>query len=273
MNKKTILISIVYTLAAILCVVTLISEFIIRPERNIAEKGKIIEAVIRTVIFVILAVRYFRINTRGARNVLLLQYIPFFDGAFLKDKKSFRKLLSIGKLLNKGQFEKAYTEVELLKKECRTVNDRCALLQAEVLCLNGRMRYDTALNVLELTLLENPKDSTAYALRALLYHYFDKRVQALSNMQILESSISTNYIVPLCKAILHFNRSEYTEAYTSAKNAVTINHTSTLSMFVAYKSSLALNRDDLADYYLAQLIKFGGNLKDLEQYKQAFLMK
>ncbi len=273
MSKKTILLSIVYTLAAILSVAALISEFIFRPERNLSGKAKIIEAVIRTVIFVILAVRYFRINTRGARNILLFQYAPFFVGAFSKDKKRLRKLLSIGKLLNKGKFEKAYTEIELLKRECSTSYDRTALLLAEALCLNGKMNYDASLSVLEMALFESPDFSTTHALRALLHQHFRMSAQAAETLQSLAASNDTNYVVHLCKAVYHFNRMDYTKAYTSAKNAITISYTSTLSMFVAYKSSLALNRGDLADYYHVQITKFGSNLKDLEQYSKAFLMK
>ena len=273
MNKKSILISIVYTLAAILCVVTLIPEFILRPERNIAEKGKIIEVMIRTVFFIIISVRFFRINTRGPRNILLFQYIPFFAGAFTKDKKSFRKLLSIGKLLNKGKFEKAYTEIELLKKKCSTAYDRTSLLLTEALCLNAKQNYDAALSVLELALFESPDFSTTQALRALLHQHFGMSAQAAETLQSLASSTRSNYVVPLCKAIFHFNRLEYTTAYACAKDALTLNKTSALSMFVAYKSNLALKQDDVAEYYLTQIKKFGSNLKDLEQYSKAFLMK
>lgn len=270
MNKKTILFGIIYTLAALLLVFVLFIEFFLVSEPR---PQLILKAVIYLIAFSVIAGRYLYINIRGPKNMLQMQYLPFFVGAFEKDKKSYRKLLSIGLLLNKSRFEEAYTQIELLKKECTGTYDRVALLLTETLCLNGRMRYETAFGVLEKALIEFPNHTTALALRALLLQQSGRQSQADELLRLLAPAAEQNYAVHLCKAIFHYNRGEYPVAVTSAKKALEVNKSSALSLFVAYKSALAANQEDKAEYYLKSIKKYGKTLKELELYSKTFLLQ
>ena len=270
MNKKSIFYGVLFTLAALLLVFALIIEifFVSEPRPNL-----ILKAVIYLVVFSVIAVRYLFINIRGPKNMLQMQYLPFFVGAFEKDKKNYRKLLSIGRLLNKSRFEEAYTQIERLKKECIGTYDRVAILLAETLCLNGRLRYDTAFSVLEQALSEHPNHVTALALRALLLQQAGMPSQADELLRTLAPNTQHNYAVHLCKAVYHYNRGEYTAAVASAKEALAINSSSTLTMLVAYKSTLAMKLEDVADYYLKLIKKYGKTVKELEIYSKTFLLQ
>ncbi len=270
MNKKSILYGIIFAFAALIMVFVLIIEFFLvsEPRANL-----ILKAVIYFIIFSVIAGRYLYINIRGPKNMLHMQYLPFFIGAFEKEKKNARKLLSIGRLLNKGRFEEAYTQIELLKKECSATYDRVAVLLAETLCLNGRLRYDTAFSVLEKALFEHPNHATALALRALLLQQAGMPSQADELLRALAPNAQHNYAVHLCKAVFHYNRGEYAAAVASAKNALAINSASALTMLVAYKSTLAMKQDDVAEYYLKSIKKYGKTVNELELYSKVFLLK
>lgn len=270
MNKKSIFYGIIYTLAALLLVFALFIEFFLVSEPR---PKLILKAAIYLIVFSVIAVRYLFINIRGPKNMLLMQYLPFFVGAFETDKKNTRMLYSIGRLLNKGRFEEAYTQIELLKKECTGTYDRVAVLLAETLCLNGRLRYDTASSVLEKALLEHPNHATALALRALFLQEAGMSSQADELLRALAPNTQNNYAVHLCKAVFHYNRGEHAAAVASAKEALTINNSSALTMLVAYKSTLAIKQDDVAEYYLKLIKKYGKTVKELELYGKTFFLK
>ena len=270
MNKKSIFYGIIFTLAALVLVFALIIEFFLVTEPR---PKLIFKAAIYLIVYSVIAVRYLYINIRGPKNMLYMQYLPFFIGAFEKDKKSYRKLLSVGRLLNKGRFEEAYTQIELLKKNCSATYDRVAVLLAETLCLNGRLRYDTASNVLEKALFEHPNHTTALALRALFLQQAGIPSKADELLRSIAPTANQNYAVHLCKAVFHYNRGEYAAAVASAKNALTINSSSTLTMLVAYKSTLAMKQEDVAEYYLKSIKKHGKTIKELELYSKQFLLQ
>ncbi len=214
--------------------------------------------------------RFLYTRIRAHRIMLSNQYLPFFTGAFQNDKKKYKQLQSVGRLLNKSRYEDAYNRIELLKKDCSTVYDRVAVLLAEALCLNGKMNYDAAFSVLEKALSEYPNHVTALSFQALLMQRFGMQNQALNTLQMLTSDC--NYAVHFFKSVFHFNYGEYGAAVASAKDALAIDKSSVLSMLVAYKSSLALKNEEVAEYYLKKIKDLEKSIEELEQQLRVYFI-
>lgn len=214
--------------------------------------------------------RYLYLRARGYRILLSNQYLPFFTIAFQDDKKNYKQLYAVGRLINKGRYEDAYNRIEKLKKECTNKYERVAVLLAEALCLNGKMNYDAAFSVLEKALCEYPNHATAMAFRALLMQRFGMQNQALHTLNSLTSDC--NYAVHFFKAVYHFNYGEHTAAVASVKDALAIDSSSVLSMLVGYKSSLALQNEEMAEYFSDSIKKLEKTMKELEQQLRVYFI-
>lgn len=120
--------------------------------------------------------------------------------------------------------------------------------------------------------MEYPDHATALSMRALLFQQAGKPSQALECLQQLSSVAKRNYAVFLCEAIIHYNRKDFYAAVTAVEKALEVDPTSGISLFVAYKSNLALRKEVDANSYLTLLKKYGNTLPTMELQGKAFLL-
>lgn len=238
MSKKTKIILVLNILVICLGAFFLIQQlfFAEKPDQQL-----IIKAFTLFLIYSVGVGRFVFSQLRKKQIILSNQYLPFFSQAFNNDKKSYKKLLSVGNYFNKGAYDKAYTLTESLKKNCSTVYDRAGVSMAEVLCLYAKKNYNAAFSVIEKLLSEYPNHSTAQTLRILLEQRLGQEVNTMNSINKLEnlaSNAKKNYAVHVFKSIYHYNRKEYEDAKLSAKKAYSIDNASLLAVLLYTNTSL-----------------------------------
>ena len=268
MSKKTKLLLILNIFAIFVGAFCLIQQLFF--EKN-PDMGLIVKAGFIFVAYSFGVGRFFFSRIRRNQILLYNQYLPFFSGAFEQNKKCYRMLFSVGNLLNRGKYDTAYGRVEFLKKECVSVYDRIAVLFAEALCLYGKMKYNVARSVLEKVLLEYPGHVTALAFCSLSEQREGMHSQASKTLERLANHDS-NYAVSFFKAVYHLNLGEYEKALNAAKFALSVESSSLLSMYVAYKSSLGLRENETTEYYATLIKRYGSSLKEQEGQLRIFLL-
>jgi len=76
-------------------------------------------------------------------------YEEVLAGAFVNDRRSYRKLLDVAICYNRNKFKKAYKILDKLKKRCVHSKDYAAVYNMQAVCQAGEGLHDKAIETYE----------------------------------------------------------------------------------------------------------------------------
>lgn len=260
---KKVIFKIVYILFFLFCAGSFIAFTFFAPEKDYS---RIVQSALLTIAF---GMKLFGVRKRSLRpNYRLYEeaYKDFIRGAFVGDKKNYRRLMEAAACFNRDEIKKAHKLLDKLEKECRNSGDYVAVYMFRSMIYEEQNRMDLSIATYEKLLQYDMTNSLVWSNLGLLYRKrgrMPEAFEAYSNAIRFDPQNETAY-ANMAYYYLYDRNAQKMLEYALKSLEMQPDLTQGLkAASVAYK---LLGDETSAEQYCVKYVESGGDEKEFRKY-------
>lgn len=207
-----------------------------------------------------------RMNSKPSTMVLkkyVKAYKSFLDGAFVEDKKSYKKLVEASVYWDRGQFKKAHKILDKLLKKCICTQDYLVVYRIKSICYAKEERNVPLIETYKIMLQYNMADSITWASLGWIYMKIGKTKEAYDAFMSAIEYDSQNPQAYNNLAIYFIKIANPQRALEYAKKAMELNADMNQPMSTAAIASKMLGDEEGFEHYCRLYGLKGGDERKL----------